>query len=140
MSNIFRPTFEELLGSGLPVWEPRGFKAYLAQHGLSTNGRKTPEYISVDSREALPSALRSAGVMVLRLGRADTAEGTAGTAFALVRLDGALATCSCPTRTSPPRPRRRPYSRPRPSSTCTRSTCSRNSPSPTSSPTRSPAA
>jgi hypothetical protein len=84
--DVFKPALDELKSSGKSVWGPRPFNAYLAEHDISTSGRKTPEFISIDSLDRLDRCLREAGVMVLRLGRAHAPGGGAGTAFALVQL------------------------------------------------------
>jgi hypothetical protein len=90
VSDLFQPALDELRLSGKRVWGPRPFKAYLVEHGMSASGRKTPDFISIDSRERLDRRLKDAGVMVLRLGRANAPGAGAGTAFALVHLGAAL--------------------------------------------------
>jgi hypothetical protein len=90
VSDVFQPALDELRSSGKRVWGPRPFKDYLVEHSLSARGRKTPDFISIDSREGLPRGLKEAGVMVLRLGRANAPGAGAGTAFALVQLGAAL--------------------------------------------------
>lgn len=73
------------LGHGNGIWGPFSFKDYAARAAI-TASRSTPEYISVDHFHRLPSALKRADAMVLRLG---DALGT-GTQFALVRVQGRL--------------------------------------------------
>lgn len=54
------------LGHGNGIWGPFSFKDYAARAAI-TASRSTPEYISVDHFHRLPSALKRADAMVLRL-------------------------------------------------------------------------
>lgn len=68
------------------VWGPCSFRDYAARTAAKAS-RTTPEYISIDHFDRLPSALRREQTMVLRLGEAT---GT-GTQFALVRVSERLS-------------------------------------------------
>jgi hypothetical protein len=76
---IFSPAIEELSISGQTYREPEDFSIYLKRHNLACN--KTAEALSVDSLAKLDSELKSAGLMVLRLGSGDGIR----TRFALVK-------------------------------------------------------
>ena len=84
--SVFGPCLRSLEADGGSVFGPTSFRDYVEMHGLGSVGR-TPDLISIDSHERLPSELRYADAMVLRLGAG--AQGT-GTQFAVVKLPGHL--------------------------------------------------
>jgi hypothetical protein len=88
MPDIFEPALRQMSSAGPTLYGPISFRSYVEANGLAARGA-TPTYISIDSLEALPTSLRTAGAMVLRLGRADVMGGSE-TAFALVGLRDSL--------------------------------------------------
>jgi hypothetical protein len=88
MPDIFEPALRQMTKEGTTLYGPISFKSYLAANNLAVTGN-TPSYISIDSFEALPSSLKTAGAMVFRLGRADLVGGSE-TAFALTTLGQSL--------------------------------------------------
>lgn len=75
MNGVLSAIIEELEASGSLVSEPRSFLAYARQHGFQ-NG-KTAQNISVDSLRTLDRELRDRGILVFRLGKDPSGEGTA---------------------------------------------------------------
>ncbi len=73
---VFEPALESLAASGESLFGPRSFREYVSEHGI--DGRvRTAQHISIDSLAAVPSELEAADVMVLRMGSAPDATGTA---------------------------------------------------------------
>lgn len=72
---VFEPALAEMESRGTSIYGPTSFQDYVSRHDIDVRGR-TPRYISIDSLDELPTELRDANVMVLRLGSARTGTGT----------------------------------------------------------------
>ncbi len=70
----FEPALEFMLKEKLQVFKPTSFQGYIDENKLPI--KKTAEAISVDSYEKLPQELKTAGVMVFRLGVANNGKNT----------------------------------------------------------------
>lgn len=83
---VFEPALKEMDERGDVIYGPTSFRDYVSRYDIETSGR-TPRYISVDALGELAPELRTADVMVLRMG---SARGGTGTQFLLVQAPEGL--------------------------------------------------
>lgn len=77
---MFKKAIDDLEASGQLVGQVLSFQEYISQQGLK--GKRTAEFISINSRQNLKGGLREANCMVFRLG---SPKGSRNTHFALAK-------------------------------------------------------